>query len=93
MIEKATLHADDEAFHVSAAPQDTTAAELARMDLVADEEGEDDIEAEEAMRSMEQTVKEVASTSATIEEPVKKELHSFEVDPTQARDSTSFFRS
>lgn len=82
IIQKARVQAESEAFHVSAAPKDVTAAELARMDLIEEQEGEDDIEAEEAMRSAEQTVKAVASTS-TMEAPADKELHSFEIDPGQ----------
>ncbi len=83
MIQKARIQAEDEAFHVSAAPRDTTAAELARMDL-EEQEGDDDLEAEEAMRSAEQTVKAVAPSSA-VELPADKELHSFEIDPGQVR--------
>ena len=91
VIERARVHAEDEAFHVAAAPKDTTAAELARMDLGGDEDGDDDVEAEEAMRSIEQTVQDVASTGANIETPAEKELHSFEIDPSQVRDSRGPF--
>ena len=83
VIQNARVQAEDDAFHVSAAPKDVTAAELARMDLIAEQEGEDDLEAEEAMRSAEQTVRAVASTSNGIETPPDKELHSFEIDPSQ----------
>ena len=47
------------------------------------DEDEEDAEAEEAMRSAEQTVQAVASTSAAATRDVDKELHSFEIDPSQ----------
>lgn len=81
-IQKARIQSEDEAFHVSAAPKDTTAEELGRMDLVEAQEGDEDAEAEEAMRSAEQTVKAVASTSG-LPALTDKELHSFEIDSGQ----------
>ena len=83
MIQKARIQSDDDGFHVSTAPQDVTAAELARTDFV-EEAGEEDAEAEEAMRSAEQTVKAIPSSSA-LSSAVDKELHSFEIDPSQVR--------
>ena len=47
------------------------------------DEGDEDAEAEEAMRSVEQTVQAVASTSAAVTRDVDKELHSFEIEPSQ----------
>lgn len=84
VIQKARIQAEDEAFHVSAAPKDTTAAQLAQTDWIEEQDGDEDLEAEEAMRSMEQTARAVPSTSVT-EEPADKELHSFEIDPGQVR--------
>ena len=85
VIQKARVQSGDDAFHVSAAPKDTTAAQLAQMDLgMEEQEGDEDAEAQEAMRSVEQTVKAVASTSgADIPTAADKELHSFEIDPGQ----------
>lgn len=47
-----------------------------------DESGDGDAEAEEAMRTAEQTVTAVTSTS-TLTNAVEKELHSFEIDSSQ----------
>lgn len=79
VIQKARVHPEAEAFNVSAAPKDTVAMDLTRMEL---DHEEDDLEAEEAMRDAEQTVKAVASTSAPARD-IDKELHSFEIEPSQ----------
>ena len=80
VIQKARVQTEGDSFHVSAAPRDSTAADLTRMGI---DEGDEDAEAEEAMRSIEQTVQAVASTSAAATRDVDKELHSFEIDPSQ----------
>lgn len=74
------MQSEDESFRVSAAPKDTIAADLTRMEV--EEDDDNDTEAEEAMRSAEQTVKAVPSTSAPAAD-VDKELHSFEIDASQ----------
>ena len=78
VIQKARVQSEDDAFNVSAAPKDTVALDLTRMEIEEDE----DLEAEEAMRDAEQTVKAVASTSAPSGD-IDKELHSFEIHPNQ----------
>jgi hypothetical protein len=87
VIQKARIKSEGEGFHVATAPKDHTAVELARMDL----EGEgEDLEAEEAMRSLEQaSTSAVAAVAAAVGQPVtevaapEKELHSFEIDASQ----------
>jgi len=87
VIQKARVQSVDDAFHVTAAPKDHTAVELARMDLDGEE---DDFEAEEAMRSLEQVgASAAAASAAAVGEPLaevaapEKELHSFEIDASQ----------
>ena len=89
VIQKARIQAEDDAFHVSAAPKDVTAAQLADVDYVEEQPGDEDAEAWEAMRTAEQTVRAVASTSGAEVLP-DKELHSFEIDSSQVGTPFSF---
>ena len=76
IIQAARIKSHGEEFNVSAAPKDSTAAQIIDME----EEGAD-AEAEEAMRSTEDALKSAAPLVSP--EETHKDLVSFEVDPKQ----------
>ena len=84
VIQKARVTEEDEAFKVSKGLKDSTAADLARVTSEELEPEDEDAEAEEAMRSAQQTIHPVPSTSEPTPE-ADKELHSFEIEPSQVR--------